>query len=257
MWDTAVNSAAGLKACTTFLRRNVLCDSNRPHAIAVVLLVAGALASACSSSKPVPAPAAAAPPQALWGDMKPIVSVKELMQYMIDPASDYIFDSVSTVIKPDGTGRRKSAEDRCGLGEAPRRRGDAGRGNLSAEGPRPFTPPGDENNSVGPDATELSPAQILAKVQKDPVEWNARIEALRNVGLEVLEIVKRKNTSELWDASENLDVACEQCHASYWYPKEDAEFYRVLNKRLADFSRSSSGGAGRKPPAGSSRGAGR
>ncbi len=67
-------------------------------------------------------------------------------------------------------------------------------------------------------------------------------------GLEVLEIVKKKNTSELWDASENLDVACEQCHASYWYPKEDAEFYRVLNKRLTDFSRSSSGGARRQTP---------
>ena len=38
------------------------------------------------------------PPQALWGDMKPIVSVKELMQDMIHPASDFIFDSVSTVI---------------------------------------------------------------------------------------------------------------------------------------------------------------
>ena len=46
---------------------------------------------------------------------------------------------------------------------------------------RPFTPPGDENNSTGPDAVELSPAQITAKVERDPVEWNARIEALRNV----------------------------------------------------------------------------
>ena len=69
-------------------------------------------------------------------------------------------------------------------------------------------------------------------MQKDPVEWNARIEALRNVGLEVLEIVKKKDTKELWDASENLDVACEQCHVNYWYPKEDAEFYRALDKRL-------------------------
>ena len=41
--------------------------------------------------------------------MKPIVSVKELMQYQIDPASDYIFDSVSTVIQPDA-GSSKSTE---------------------------------------------------------------------------------------------------------------------------------------------------
>ena len=50
----------------------------------------------------------------------------------------------------------------------------------------------------------------------------------------MLDIVKRKNTQELWDASENLDEACEACHKSYWYPKEDATFYRTLDKRLHD-----------------------
>ena len=79
---------------------------------------------------------------------------------------------------------------------------------------RPFAPIGDVNNSTGPDATELSPAQILVKLEKDPVEWNARIETLRNVGLEVLDIVKRKDVNELWDAGENLDAACENCHRS-------------------------------------------
>ena len=46
--------------------------------------------------------------------------------------------------------------------------------------------------------------------------------------------MKKKNIPELWDASENLDVACEQCHSSYWYPKEDAQFYRTLDKRLRE-----------------------
>ena len=52
----------------------------------------------------------------------------------------------------------------------------------------------------------------------DPVEWNARIEALRNVALEVLDIAKRKDSRELWDTGENLDTACESCHRSHWYP---------------------------------------
>ena len=58
--------------------------------------------------------------------------------------------------------------------------------------PRPFAPPGDENNSSGPGPEELSPAQIKAKLEADPVLWNAKIEALRNVGLEVLEILRRR-----------------------------------------------------------------
>ena len=208
----------------------------------VCALMAVALAVACSSSKsstPAP-PAANAPAPAvvnttpLLGDMKPLVSVKELMKYMIDPASDYIFDSVKTLIRPDGTVVEvmpKTDEDweKLRIGAV-----TLAEGVYLLKVQRPFTPKGDVNNSVGPDATELSPEQIAAKVNKDPVEWNARIEALRNVGLEVLDIVKKKNTKELWDASENLDEACESCHRSYWYPKEDATFYRDLDKRLHD-----------------------
>ena len=76
-------------------------------------------------------------------------------------------------------------------------------------------------------ATELSPAQIQAKLEKDPVLWNAKIEALRNVGLEVMEIVKNKNVNELWDAGDNLDRACETCHVEYWYPGDKALLEKV------------------------------
>src|SRR5579864_3568679 len=62
-------------------------------------LLLGSLASTCSSPKPTPSPA---PVQQLWGEMKPVVSVKELMRDFIDPASDYVFDSISTVITKKG-----------------------------------------------------------------------------------------------------------------------------------------------------------
>jgi len=75
----------------------------------------------------------------------------------------------------------------------------------------------------------------MAKVEKDPVEWNARIEALRNVGREVMDIANRKDVNELWDAAANLDDACENCHKSYWYPGENAQFYDKLNRRLDEY----------------------
>src|SRR5436305_13772711 len=69
------------------------------------VLMGIALLSACrQASNP---PASSAPPptatQALWGDMKPVVSVKELMRDMLDPASDYIFDAVKVVTTKNGT----------------------------------------------------------------------------------------------------------------------------------------------------------
>src|ERR1700736_4978096 len=59
----------------------------------------GVLTSACSSSKPAQTPSHST---ALWGDLKPVVSVKELMRDMIDPASDNIFDAVGTVATKEG-----------------------------------------------------------------------------------------------------------------------------------------------------------
>jgi hypothetical protein len=52
--------------------------------------------------------------------------------------------------------------------------------------------------------------------------WIAKIQALRNVGLEVLDIVKKKDTNGLWQASGDLDEACEACHLEYWYPGDRA-----------------------------------
>lgn len=208
---------------------------SRKSIAACASLAVALLACACSTSKagPPPAPApGSGSGQQLWGELKPVVSVKELMRDMIDPASDYVFDAVGTVITKNRVVERvpKTEEDwdRIRIGAV-----------MLAEGayllkiPRPFAPPGDENNSTGPDPEELSPAQIEAKLEKDKVLWNAKIEALRNVGLEVLDIVRRKDANELWDASDNLDQACESCHLEYWYPNEKA-FLKKLDQRLEE-----------------------
>ena len=191
----------------------------------------------CSPPKQAP-PASPPPPvsvvpapTALWGDLKPVVSVKELMRDMIDPLADNIFDAVGTTVSARGT------TDRMPKTDADWEKVRVGAVSL-AEGayllkiPRPFAPPGDENNSTGPDAPELSPAQIKAKLEHDPVLWNAKIEALRNVGLEVLEIVKKRDAKALWDAGEDLDNACETCHLEYWYPGEK-NLWERLNRAIA------------------------
>jgi hypothetical protein len=192
-------------------------------------LIAGAAAWSCSSPSAAP-PAPPAPE--LWGDLKPVVSVKELMRDMLDPASDYVFDAVGLTLTLKGTIEKAPQTDaeweRIRVG-----------GVTLAEGayllkiPRPFAPAGDENNSTGPDASELSPAQIKAKLERDPVLWNAKIEALRNAGLEVMDIVRRRDAKELWDATENLDRACESCHLEFWYPGEK-ELMPKLDRRLRE-----------------------
>ena len=153
----------------------------------------------------------------MWGNMSHVVSVKELMRDLIDPLADNIFDAVSITVDKNGTVEKmpKTDEDwntiRIGavaMAEA----------SYLLKVPRPMAPAGDNNNSEGPDAPELSPAAIEAKLKRDPVFWNAKVEALRNVGRQVLEIVEKRDAQALWDAGENLDAACENCHLEFWYP---------------------------------------
>ena len=195
----------------------------RRRSVACAVLIGSAALFACSASKP-PAPSSSAP--VLWGDMRPVVSVKELMRDMLDPAADNIFDAVKVETTKSGTVERvpKTDQDwdKIRIGAV-----TLAEGIYLLKVPRPFAPPGDENNSTGPDASELSPAQIKAKLEADPVFWNAKIEALRNVGLEVLEIVKKRKVDELWEAGDNLDQACEACHIRYWYPGDVALLEKV------------------------------
>jgi cytochrome c556 len=206
----------------------------------VSLLLAGVLPG-CSSSKSTPVPGG---PPGLWGDLKPVVSVKELMHDLLDPISDNVFEAVSIVVDKNGRvekiPRTPADWDRIRTGGV-----GLAEGAYLLKVRRPLAPAGDVNNSTGLDAVELSPDAITAKIEKDPVEWNARIEALRNVGLEVMDIVRRKDVQELWDASENLEAACESCHRRYWYPGENAAFYSKLEHRLQGISRSRSLGSAR------------
>jgi hypothetical protein len=209
--------------------------------------------AACSSSKPAPAastsakPPALPAPQKLWGDLKPIVSVKELMRDMLDPASDFIFDAVKVEIGKNGTKETVPRTDKdwekIRIGAV-----TLAEGVYLLKIPRPFAPPGDENNTTGEHPTELTPAQIQAKLESDPVLWNAKIEALRNVGLQVIEIVKKKDVTELWDAGDNLDQACESCHLQYWYPGDKALLEKIdadIERRYQESLRSGRRGRGR------------
>ena len=191
--------------------------SGRGRVVAVAgLICAGVAASQCSSPKPAAPPAAAGMPAPVAG-MKAVVSVKELMRYTIDPLADNIFDAVTWDISRKGIVQTapKNDEDweKVKVGAV-----TLAEGVYLLKLPRPFAPAGDVNNSTGPNPPELSPTQIKAKLDADPVLWDAKIEALRNVALEVLEVAKKKDVNELFEAGEDLDKACEACHLEYWYP---------------------------------------
>jgi hypothetical protein len=189
--------------------------SGRVQVAAVAgIAYAAVLVASCSSPKPAAPPAAATAGRT---EMKAVVSVKELMRFTIDPISDNIFDAVTY------ESTRKGVTEVFPTTDEDWEKVKIGAVTLAEaiyllKLPRPWTPPGDVNNSTGPNPPELSPTQMQAKLDADPVLWDAKIQALRNVALEVLEIANKKDVKELFTAGEDLDKACESCHLEYWYP---------------------------------------
>jgi hypothetical protein len=163
--------------------------------------------------------------------MTPVVSVKELMKFMIDPISDDIFDAVwwdqtkAGVVKHEP--KTKDDWDRIQTGAV-----SLAEGIELLKVPRAWTPAGDVNNSTGANPPELSPVQIQAKLDKDPVFWEAKIQALRNAALEVVEVAKKRDVNALFGASEDVDQACEACHLEYWYPGDAAAVREWQNGKV-------------------------
>jgi hypothetical protein len=163
--------------------------------------------------------------------MTPIVSVQELMHDVLQPVADTLFTSVRIVVDRGGT-----------VEEGPET--DADWENLRsaavtlAEGvyllkvPRPIVPQEDDRVR---DATELTPAQILEKLQRDPVLWDARIQTVRNAALQAIDVIERRDTEELWDVGENLYIACQNCHYDYWYPAQ-RELLKSLEEKVRQFN---------------------
>jgi len=179
------------------------------------ILYAVVAAASCSSPKPAAPPPAANPLGRT--EMKGVVSVKEFMKYTIDPISDNIFDAVTYESTKKGVVEvfPKTDEDweKVKVGAV-----TLAEAIYLLKLPRKWAPPGDVNNSTGPNPPELSPDQIQAKVDKDPVLWDAKIEALRNVALSVMDTADKRDVQELFEVGETLDKACEACHLEYWYP---------------------------------------
>jgi cytochrome c556 len=182
--------------------------------VAAGLLLLSALASQCT-----PKP-----------DLAPLVSIKELMENVIDPIADNIFDAVGTDVSETGVVDTKPTTDED-WAKVKQGAVTLAEGSNLLKMPRAVAPPGDKNNSGGPNAPELSPEAIQAKIDQDRALWNKHANELRDAGLKVLAIVKAKNADALFQAGSELDRVCENCHLEYWYPGDKKAVLEDEQKR--------------------------
>jgi len=167
-------------------------------------------AAACSASKPAEVKDTASP-------FRITASIKDIMDSVVDPAADVLWDSVSTTISRTGTEEKMPRTDddwklvrrnAVVLIEAT---------NLLAMDGRRVANPGDKSEYPG---IELGPEEIQKLLDADRTAWLKYAHTLHDATMVALKAIDSKNVRGLLDAGEGIDEACENCHKHYWYPEQ-------------------------------------
>jgi hypothetical protein len=155
--------------------------------------------------------------QAAQPEYKLTGTIKDLMDSLVDPGSDYIWEAVETTVSAKGVEEKKPVTDEdwkevrrhaIMLMEAT---------NLLQMPGRHVARAGEK--SENPDV-ELGPEQIEALINKDRVSWNKYAQALHDATMAAFKAVEAKDAEELLNTGDGIDTACENCHKHYWYPDE-------------------------------------
>jgi len=182
----------------------------------LVLVVCAAVAAGSCQSKPAE-PAAPTAPAADQPPYTTTATVKDIMLHIVDPAGDLVWDSVATVIDKGGIHETAPKTDeewfkvRSGLIML-----IEGSNLLMIPG-RKVARPGEKSDTPG---VELEPSEMDELIAKDRAAWYQRAKTLHDVAQSMLDVVEKKDAKKLFDAGEDIDRACENCHRQYWYPNE-------------------------------------
>jgi hypothetical protein len=171
---------------------------------AVVAGISLLLIGACQKRRPEP-------------EYEVTATVKDLMDSMVDPIADVLWDSVATIVTPTGTEERapKSDEDWARV-----RRGAitlVESTNLLRMPGRRIARPGEKSENP---KIELEPEEMQALVDKDRKTWNQLAHGLHVAAEEALRAIDAKSVPGLLEAGDKIDGACETCHLKYWYPNQ-------------------------------------
>jgi hypothetical protein len=147
-----------------------------------------------------------------------VASVRDIMESLVEPNADKLFDSVAIDVNATGIHEMKPETDEqweelehaaFALAEAV---------NLIKMVGRPMAQPGEMNTD--PDGPELAPVVIAAKVSRSRATWNKHATRLQDLAIKALTVVEKRDTKGLFDIGGDLDTACENCHLEYWYPDD-------------------------------------
>lgn len=181
----------------------------KPTLSALALLAAIGLAG-CRDD----APKAAAEPA-----FRPTASIQEIMQSIVDPSADALWESVSSTVTAKGVEDKQPRTDEewttvrhlaIQLAEA---------ANLLAVEGRPLVHAGKQLEDAHV-AGILKPDEISTLIGKDRPRFVAHARHLQQAAEEALAAIDARSVERFTVAGGAIDQACEACHRVFWYPND-------------------------------------
>src|SRR5437867_7482058 len=144
-------------------------------------------------------------------------TIKDLMDSMVDPSADFLWDSVATTVSAKGI-EDKAPHTDAEWAEVRRRAITLLEAtNLLVMPGRHVAKPGEKADDP---KVELSPEQIEELMNKDKESWVKHAHTLHDKVMVAFNAIEAKNVEGLFLAGDGIDKACEDCHLQYWYPNE-------------------------------------
>lgn len=175
-----------------------------PRVLLVVIWVLLAATASCATRSSPPA-----------DELRPVVTLRDVMSAMIGPSADVLWASVMTVATPDGFEERvpETDEEWENLRRSATTMVEAA--NLLLIEGRRVARAGATSQTPG---VELEPDQIASLLTEDWETWVRLAHELQESGQLFLNAIDARDPEPLFDAGGDLDTACENCHQIYWYP---------------------------------------
>jgi hypothetical protein len=154
---------------------------------------------------------------AAQSEFRPTATIKDIMDSIVDPSADELWESVSTTV--DATGVHEKFPQTDEQWKAVRR--DAIRllegSNLLLIPGRIVAKPGEKSENPG---IELEPEQMQVLIDKDREAFVKLAHGLHDRVMVAFKAIEAKDKEALLDSGDGIDQACENCHMKYWYPNE-------------------------------------
>ena len=146
----------------------------------------------------------------------PRASLQEVMDAIVDPAADGLWDAVETTVTADGEHTRTPESDAAWADVRRKLIVLQESASLLRVAGRPVSHEAFAAEADG----ALNSSQIAARIRRDRAVFDAFATALGATAQRALQAVEARDTDAMVRIGGDLDGVCEDCHLHFWYPNQ-------------------------------------